>query len=186
VSFKWVPNAICIVRALLVAPIVLMLLEERYLAALLLIAIAGFSDALDGFLARTFDWRTPLGSLLDPAADKLLIVSVFLTLTYEGLVPLYLTALVVFRDVIIVGGAALYQWLIAPIQGEPTLISKLNTTCQLLFIFAALLDAALQWPPLPVLTVLGAAVIFTGITSGLNYVVGWSKRAWRNTHEAVV
>jgi cardiolipin synthase len=101
-------------------------------------------------------------------------------------VPLYLTALVVFRDVIIVGGAALYQWLIAPIQGEPTLISKLNTTCQLLFIFAALLDAALQWPPLPVLTVLGAAVIFTGITSGLNYVVGWSKRAWRNTHEAVV
>jgi cardiolipin synthase len=73
VSFKWVPNAICIVRALLVAPIVLMLLEERYLAALLLIAIAGFSDALDGFLARTFDWRTPLGSLLDPAADKLLM-----------------------------------------------------------------------------------------------------------------
>lgn len=185
-SFKWVPNVICIVRALLVAPIVYMLLEERFLAALLLIAIAGFSDALDGFLARAFDWRTPLGSLLDPAADKLLIVSVFLTLTVAELVPLYLTALVVFRDVVIVGGAALYQWLIAPVHGEPTLISKLTTGCQLLFILAILTDAVLQWPPAPVLTVLGAAVVFTSLTSGLNYVVGWSKRAWRNTRQIAV
>jgi cardiolipin synthase len=183
-SFKWVPNAICVVRVLLVGPIVFMLLDERYLAALVLIAIAGFSDALDGYLARAFDWRTPLGSLLDPVADKLLVVSVFLTMTILGLVPVFLTVVVILRDVVIIGGAAAYQWLIAPVQGEPTVISKLNTTCQLSFVLFTLTDAALMWPPGPVLTVLGAAVLFTSLTSGLNYVVGWSKRAWRNSNHA--
>ncbi|HSG65408.1 MAG TPA: CDP-alcohol phosphatidyltransferase family protein [Gammaproteobacteria bacterium] len=177
-SWKWLPNAICVVRVLLVAPIVLTLLEQNFVAALVLIVLAGFSDALDGFLARTFDWRTPLGSLLDPAADKLLIVSAFLTLSYEGLVPVALTLVVVIRDVVIVGGAALYQWLIAPVRGEPTIISKLNTACQLLFVLCTLTAEAMAWPPTPVLTVLGAAVFFTSVTSGLNYVVGWSKRAW--------
>jgi cardiolipin synthase len=178
VSWKWLPNAICVVRVLLVGPIVWMLLGENFVGALVLIAVAGFSDALDGFLARAFDWRTPLGSLLDPAADKLLIVSVFLTLTYEGLVPAVLTLVVVMRDVVIVGGAAFYQWLIAPVRGEPTIISKLNTACQLLFVLCTLTAAAIGWPPMAVLTVLGAAVFFTSVTSGLNYVVGWSKRAW--------
>jgi len=181
-SWKWLPNAICVVRILLVGPIVFMLLEGRYLGALALVLLAGFSDALDGFLARTYGWRTPLGSLLDPAADKLLIVSVFLTLAYEGLVPVFVTAVVVLRDLVIVAGAVSYQWLIAPIEGTPTVISKLNTACQLLFVLCTLTAAALAWPPTWVLTVLGAAVLFTSLTSGLNYVVGWSKRAWRNTH----
>ena len=181
-SWSWLPNAICVVRVLLVAPIVYLLLEAHYLGALVLIAVAGFSDALDGFLARAYGWRTPLGSLLDPTADKLLIVSVFLTLSYKGLVPLALTAVVVLRDVVIVGGAAFYQWLIAPVQGEPTVISKLNTAFQLLFVLCTLTAAALMWPPYYVMTVLGAAVLFTSLTSGLNYVVGWSKRAWHNKH----
>ena len=183
-SLKWLPNAICVVRVLLVGPIVVMLLDERYLAALVLIAIAGFSDALDGYLARTFDWRTPLGSLLDPAADKLLVVSVFLTMTILGLVPVFLTVVVILRDVVIIGGAAAYQWLIAPVQGEPTVISKLNTACQLSFVLFTLTDAALMWPSDSVLAVLGAAVLFTSLTSGLNYVVGWSKRAWHNSNAA--
>ncbi len=183
-TFRWLPNAICVFRALLVGPIVVVLLREQYLAALILIAIAGLSDALDGLLARTFDWRTPLGGLLDPAADKLLVVSVFLTLTYQGLVPVGLTALVVLRDVVIVSGAMTYQLLIAPVRAEPALISKLNTACQLSFVLFILTSAALQWPPRIVVVVLGAAVTFTSITSGLNYVVGWSKRAWRSTHGA--
>jgi cardiolipin synthase len=183
-SWKWLPNAICIVRVVLVAPIVVMLLEERYISALVLIVAAGFSDALDGFLARAFDWRTRLGGLLDPAADKLLIVSVFLTLAYQGLVPLLLAVVVVVRDVVIIGGAAAYQWLIAPVEGEPTIISKLNTVCQLLFVLCTLTGAAFAWPPGPILTVLGAAVLYTSLTSGLNYVVGWSKRALRNKQPA--
>ena len=180
-SWKWLPNAICIVRVVLVAPIVAMLLDDRYVAALSLIVIAGASDAADGFLARTFNWRTPLGSLLDPAADKLLIVSVFLTLAYQGLVPLLLTVVVVVRDVVIIGGAACYRWLIGPVAGEPTVISKLNTACQLLFVLCTLTIAAFGWPPAAVYTILGAAVLYTSLTSGLNYVVGWSKRAIRNS-----
>ena len=183
-TFKWFPNAICIGRIVLVAPIAFMLLDERYAAALVLIGVAAFSDALDGFLARSFDWRTRLGGLLDPAADKLLVFTVFVTLTYLGLVPVLLTVLVVSRDVVIIAGALTYQWLIEPVRGEPTLISKLNTAAQLVFVISTLTAAAFQWPPSPVILMFGAAVVFTSITSGLNYVVAWSKRAWRKSRAA--
>ena len=183
-TLKWLPNAICIGRVILVAPIVLMLLEGQYLAALALIGVAAFSDAVDGILARNFDWRTRLGGLLDPAADKLLVFSVFLTLTYLELVPLLLTVLVVSRDIVIIAGAVTYQILIEPIEGDASLISKLNTAAQFVFVISALTAAAFQWPSSQVVMLLGAAVVFTSITSGLNYVVGWSKRAWLKTHVA--
>jgi cardiolipin synthase len=183
-SLKWLPNAICVVRILLVGPVVLALLDERFALALLLIVVAGFSDALDGFLAKTFDWRTRLGSLLDPIADKLLLTSVFLTLTYLGLVPFALTVIVVMRDVIIVLGAMAYQFLIGVVRGQPTAISKLNTACQLGFVVFTITEAAFGWPPRVSLLVLGAAVAFTSINSGLNYVLVWSKRAWQVKHSA--
>jgi cardiolipin synthase len=179
----WLPNAICLFRVSLVGPIVLVLLREEYLVALVLITIAGFSDVLDGFLARVFDWRTRLGSVLDPTADKLLIISVFLTLTYLGLVPVALTALVVLRDVVIVSGALAYHLLIEPVHSQPTLFSKLNSACQLGFVFFTLTAAAFGSPSQAVILALGAAVTFTSITSGLNYVVCWSKRAWRKTYD---
>lgn len=177
-SLRWLPNAICVVRLLLVAPIVWLLVGGHYALALALFVIAGASDGLDGYLAKTFDWRSRLGSLLDPAADKLLLVSVFVTLTYLGLVPGGLTAIVVGRDLLIVAGALAYQWLIAPLEGQPTAISKLNTAMQLGFVFFTLTNAAFDWPPLISLIVLGAAVIFTSVTSGLNYMLGWGRRAW--------
>jgi cardiolipin synthase len=183
-SWRFVPNAICVARMLLVAPLVLLLLEGRYAAALLVLVVAGVSDGLDGYLAKRFDWRTRLGGLLDPAADKLLLVATFVSLTYVGLLPLELTAIVVARDAVIVLGAVCYQWLIAPVQGEPSAISKLNTACQLAMVFFTLTAAAYAWPPPVSLTVLGAAVVFTSIVSGLNYVLRWSARAWRVAHGA--
>jgi len=183
-SFRWVPNAICIIRVLLVAPVVVCLLDERFIAALVLIVIAGASDALDGFLAKRFDWRTRLGGLLDPAADKLLLVSVFLSLTYLGRIPVALTAIVVLRDVVIVLGACSYQLLIGAVKGEPSAISKLNTACQLSFVLLTITQAEFGWPPRIALLMLGAAVVFTSITSGLNYVLRWSKRAWQMKHAA--
>jgi cardiolipin synthase len=183
-SLKWLPNAICIVRVLLVAPVVAALLEREFAIALALIVVAGGSDALDGFLAKTFGWRTRLGSLLDPAADKLLLTSVFLSLTYLGLVPLVLTVVVVARDVVIVLGAVTYHLLIGPVRGEPTAISKLNTACQLSFVLFTIMHAGFGWPPRLALLVLGAAVLFTSVTSGLNYVLSWSKRAWQMRHSA--
>jgi len=181
-SWRFLPNAICIVRMLLVLPLVWLIVEHRYAEALALFIVAGASDGLDGFLAKTFDWRTRLGGLLDPAADKLLLVGVFGALTFVGLVPLALTAIVVGRDVVIVLGAICYQLLIAPVQGEPAVISKLNTACQLAYVAFTLTSVAFAWPPAVSLVVLGAAVVFTSLVSGLNYVLRWSARAWRVAH----
>jgi cardiolipin synthase (CMP-forming) len=181
-NLRWLPNAICIVRIVLVAPLVAALLAEQYVLALVLLVVAGGSDALDGFLAKTFDWRSRLGGLLDPAADKLLIISVFLTLTHLGKVPFALAVIVVMRDVVIVSGALAYQYLVEPLRGEPSAISKLNTACQLAFVFFTMTHAAYEWPPQVSLLLLGAAVVFTSITSGLNYVLRWGKQAWRITH----
>jgi cardiolipin synthase len=183
-SLRFIPNAICVARMLLVAPLVLWIVEGRFAAALLVLVVAGLSDGLDGYLAKRFSWQTRLGGLLDPAADKLLLVASFASLTYVGLVPLELTVVVVARDVIIVLGAVCYQWLIAPVAGEPSAISKLNTACQLAMVFFALTAAAYSWPPPISLTVLGAAVVFTSIVSGLTYVLRWSARAWRVAHGA--
>jgi cardiolipin synthase len=183
-SLRFIPNAICIARMLLVAPLVLFIVEGRFAAALVLLGVAGLSDGLDGFLAKRFNWQTRIGGLLDPAADKLLLVAAFASLTYVGLVPLGVTVVVVARDVVIVLGAVCYQWLIAPVQGEPSAISKLNTACQLAMLFFTLTSAAFAWPPPVSLLVLGATVVFTSIVSGLNYVLRWSSRAWRVAHGA--
>jgi cardiolipin synthase len=181
-SWRWLPNAICVARMLLVAPLVMLLVTKHYTAALGVLVVAGLSDGLDGWLAKTFDWRTRIGGLLDPAADKLLLVSVFVALTYAGLVPLELTGIVIGRDVVIVLGAITYQLLIAPVTGEPSAISKLNTACQLGFVFFTITNAAFGLPPRISLLVLGAAVVFTSLVSGLNYVLRWGTRAWRVAH----
>jgi cardiolipin synthase len=181
-SWRFLPNAISIARVLLVAPLVAAILDGRYSLALILLVVAGFSDGLDGFLAKHFDWRTRLGGLLDPIADKLLLVSLFVALAYAGLVPVALAVVVVGRDIVIVAGAIAYQLLIAPVMGEPAAISKLNTACQLAMTSFVLTHAAFAWPPRISLIVLGAAVVFTSIVSGLTYVLRWSARAWRVAH----
>jgi cardiolipin synthase len=181
-SFKFVPNAICVVRMLLVAPVVWLIVAGRYTEALVVLVIAGVSDGLDGYLAKRFDWRTRLGSLLDPAADKLLLASTFVALSYMGLVPVGLTIVVIARDVVIVIGAICYQLLIAPVEGQPSLVSKLNTAFQLAMVLFALTSAAFAWPPPAALILLGAAVVFTSVVSGLTYVLRWSARAWRVAH----
>lgn len=180
-NLSWIPNAICIVRILLIVPLVAALLSGAYTTALILIVVAGLSDGLDGFLARTFDWRTRLGSLLDPAADKLLVVSALLTLTRLEFVPLGLAVIVVLRDVVIVSGALMYQRVAGKLEGEPTLISKLNTLFQLIFIVLTIASAQWGQPGAGLLTLLGATVVFTSITSGLNYVLIWSRRARAHT-----
>jgi len=177
VNLSWIPNAICVFRILLIVPFVGALFAESYVTALLLIIVAGLSDGVDGFLARTFDWRTRLGSLLDPAADKLLVVSAFLSLTRLGLVPLGLTIIIVLRDVVIVSGALAYQRVAGRLVGEPILLSKMNTLCQLSFLVLTIAHAEWPLPSTLWLTLLGAMVVFTSVTSGLAYILIWSRRA---------
>lgn len=176
-TLSWIPNAICIIRIILIAPLVAALFSGNYVLALVLIVVAGISDGIDGFLAKNYGWRTRLGSLLDPAADKLLLVSTFVSLSLLDLVPAALTGIVILRDVVIVTGALMYQRVAGELRGEPTLISKLNTACQLLFVISAITHEAWQLPSGDWIVLLGSVVVFTSITSGLNYVLIWSKRA---------
>ena len=176
-SFSWLPNAISLMRIALVAPILMLILDGSFGWALALFAIAGFSDGVDGYLAKRFDWHTRLGALLDPVADKLLVAGTFITLAYTQDIPVWLAAVVILRDVIIVAGATAYNFLVRPVEGEPTRISKLNTALQLLFLLFVLSRAGFGWPEEITITVLGAAVLITVVISGVDYVLSWSRRA---------
>ena len=176
-SLNWLPNAISIMRILLVPPILLLILNGGYGWALLLFWIAGASDGIDGYLANRYDWGTRLGALLDPIADKLLVAGLFITLAYTGHIPVWLAAIVILRDVLIVAGATAYNFLVRPVQGEPTRISKLNTALQLLYLLFVLARAGFGWPDEITLTVLGASILITVVISGVDYVWSWSKRA---------
>ena len=141
-----IPNLICLARIVLVIPIVRSLWQEQFLLSLLLIIIAGLSDILDGYLAKKNNWRSYLGAVLDPAADKILLVSLFLTLQSMGLIPLWLTLTVIARDLMIVFGLSLYRYFVGVPEPKPTRISKFNTTLQLAFIIFVILAQGIQFP----------------------------------------
>lgn len=170
-----IPNLISVFRLLLVPPVVLLILADRYLAGLTLFFIAGLSDAVDGFLAKRYDWASELGGFLDPLADKLLMVGAVLALASKGLIPLWLTTLIVLRDLIIVGGALCYLIFIGRFQAEPTLISKLNTGVLIVLVLAVIAVQAFDWPlQLQALFLLSG---FTSVVSGSDYVFRWGRRA---------
>src|SRR5204863_7536823 len=130
-----IPNLISLGRLLLVPLAISLILDGRYWAAFWVFVIAGISDALDGFIAKRFDRRTRLGALLHPLADKVLLVSVYVTLGIAGQLWTWLVVLVVFRDVMIVGGFLLIQAITTvPKPFQPLLISKLNTGVQVLLV----------------------------------------------------
>ncbi len=176
-SLSWLPNAISLMRIALIAPILILMLQGDFGWALALFILAGFSDGLDGYLAVRFGWSTRLGGLLDPAADKLLITGMFITLAYTQQIPVWLAAVVILRDVVIVAGAMAYNFIVRPVPGEPTRISKLNTALQMLFVLFVLSRAGFNWPDKITITVLGAAVLVTVVISGVDYVWSWSRRA---------
>ena len=161
-SLRWLPNAISILRIVLIIPVLLLIRDERFDIALLLFFIAGFSDGVDGYLAKRFEWHSRLGALLDPVADKLLMAGTYITLAVSGQVPIWMAGIVVFRDVVIIGGATAYNFLIRPVEGEPTRI---------------LSRAAFDWTDPISGSVIGAAVLVSVVISGVDYVVSWARRA---------
>jgi len=173
-----IPNLITVVRLLLVPPIVVSLLRADYGLALLLFVAAGLSDALDGFLAKTFNWTSRLGGLLDPIADKLLLVSCYLALTWQGLIPVWLTALVIGRDLVILIGAIVYNAVVERLEAAPSVISKINTLSQLVLVVAVLFNYGAQLLPAGWLDILFHGVFATTLLSGVDYVWTWGWRAW--------
>jgi len=164
-------------RIILVAPIVWLLIQEQFTMALVLFAIAGASDALDGFLARHFNWQSWWGSVLDPLADKLLQVSCYVTLAWMGHIPYWLVTTIVLRDVIIILGALIYHHRIMEFEAEPSIISKFNTFTQIVLILMVVLHVGLY--PLPELLLQGMIylVFLTTLYSGIDYVYRWAHRA---------
>lgn len=179
-----IPNAISVARIILVAPTAWLLLEQRYGAAFVLFLVAGASDALDGHLAKRFGWQTPLGGLLDPIADKLLLVASFVSLGWLGVLPAWLVAMVILRDLVIVAGAAAYHLRVAPLRAEPMLISKANTVMQIILVLLAVARQAGAGLPEGFIMVGVWLVAATTLASGVAYVVEWSRRARANSPRA--
>jgi cardiolipin synthase (CMP-forming) len=174
---RQIPNLITLVRLLLIVPIAVALVHQRLDTTLILFAIAALSDALDGFLAKRFGWQSELGAILDPIADKLLLATVFISLTVLGMVPLWLMAAALARDVIIVSGAVAYRVFIGPLTAQPSMVSKLNTLCQAAFVLVVVARAAFAVPPLWTEAALGALVFVTTVISGIDYVMTYAWRA---------
>lgn len=180
-----IPNLITGLRLLLVPPILWLLWHDDHGAALLLFLIAGASDALDGALARGFHWQSRLGGILDPIADKSLLVGCFLVLGASGELPLWLVVLVLGRDLVIVAGAVAWQWLIAELNARPSLISKLNTFMQLAVVLAVLLSHGATPLPHRLLRLLEWTMALTTLWSGIDYVWRWSRLARRHVRGEV-
>ncbi|MGD8874085.1 MAG: CDP-alcohol phosphatidyltransferase family protein [Gammaproteobacteria bacterium] len=174
-----IPNIITVFRFLLVPPVVLLLLDGRFGLALLMFGVAGFSDGLDGYLAKRYHWSSRLGALMDPLADKLLLVSSFVTLGWLNQIPLWLVGVVILRDLVIVSGALVYHYRIERLEAEPSMVSKLNTFTQILLVLAVMFSAAVQALPYLWMDVLLYSVLVTTLWSGIDYVWRWSRRAWR-------
>jgi cardiolipin synthase len=179
VQFIYVPNIISIIRLFLVPVIIWLIVSNKLFSAFLVFLAAGLTDALDGFLARRFGWRTELGAYLDPLADKALLMSVYAALGFYGYIPAWLVILVISRDLLIIG-AVMLSWLMSrAIFIRPLLISKLNTALQIGLAVLILAEdgAHVGWgvyiPPL---------TWITGLTTGLSaavYLVIWLRRMAR-------
>jgi cardiolipin synthase (CMP-forming) len=162
-------NLVTVGRLLMVPPLVWLIVTERLHAAFWLFLAAALSDAIDGFIAKRFNAKTTLGSYLDPLADKVLLDGIYIALAMGHWLPVWLVALVIGRDLLIVCGVALIRRRHATFRPKPLLIGKINTFAQILLAASALghvggwvdLDAAVE--------VLVIVVALTTLLSGAGY-----------------
>lgn len=182
-GWTWIPNALTLARIGLALPLAWAILDARPALALALAAAGGLSDALDGWLAKRNRWESRLGGVLDPVADKLLMLAAVVPLGVVGALPAWLVLLVLARDAVIVGGAIAWHRLIAPLRGEPTGISKATTAAQVLLVLVALAEMVERVRvPGPAWEALLLATAGLTLASGLHYVLSWGRRAraaWR-------
>ncbi len=168
-----IPNLITLARILLVPVVVWAIAIGRIDVAFLLFLVAAISDGVDGFLAKRFGMKTELGAYLDPLADKVLIVSIYVTLGITAVIPLWIVILVVSRDFMIVG-AIILSWLVdRPMAIRPLIVSKVNTGAQILFACLVLASKGFGFDAEPVLTLVMALVaVLTLLSVGL-YLAEW-------------
>nr|VFK61175.1 MAG: CDP-diacylglycerol--glycerol-3-phosphate 3-phosphatidyltransferase [Candidatus Kentron sp. TUN]VFK64657.1 MAG: CDP-diacylglycerol--glycerol-3-phosphate 3-phosphatidyltransferase [Candidatus Kentron sp. TUN]VFK70363.1 MAG: CDP-diacylglycerol--glycerol-3-phosphate 3-phosphatidyltransferase [Candidatus Kentron sp. TUN] len=180
---RHIPNLITGLRFLLTPPVVLFLVFDEYLLALGIFFVAGLSDGVDGFLAKRYGWKTRLGSILDPLADKTLLLATFITLGGLSLIPLWLVGLIILRDAIIVGWAAAYQAITQRLEVRPNLFSKINTVTQILLALAVMFfeGTGFSWDGLE--NILVVLVFVTTILSGAIYLIEWAGKTREALHK---
>jgi len=168
-----IPNIITLGRIILVPVIVWAIASNQMEIAFAIFVIAGVSDAVDGFLAKRFNMASELGALLDPLADKALLVSIYMALGIWGAVPRWIVILVVSRDIMIVS-AVIVSWLFGkPIPMKPLMVSKLNTVAQVALASLILASLGFGFAPMPYDVILmGLVTVFTLVSVSL-YLVEW-------------
>jgi cardiolipin synthase len=174
---RHVPNALTLLRFLLIPVLVVLLVQRRYDAAFALFFVSALSDLADGVIARHWNARIRFGEIADPVVDKLTMLTVTLMLAVQELIPLWLVAAIVVRDLVIVGGALAYHYTVGRYDMAPTLLSKLNTGIEFLTLAmvvggaAGIIDASAAMP------MLFGLLMATIVASGVQYVWVWGRRA---------
>jgi cardiolipin synthase (CMP-forming) len=168
------PNYITLVRVVLIPFFINLMIYGYYRAALVVFATACVTDALDGMIARLTHSKTELGAVLDPMADKLLIVSAFVTLVLFEMLPVWLVIIVVSRDVILVLGSLVIYFMGHDLKARPSIIGKSTTVLQLFTVTLSLVlktfDYEVEW-----MQVLYWTTAFFTLASGIQYVVRGTK-----------
>lgn len=167
-----IPNFLSLLRIILVPVFIIFLIQESYTNALLTFVLAGLTDVFDGTLARMMNKQTKLGSFLDPMADKILLASSFVTLSILGLIPSWLTVIIISRDFIILFGIVILSMMSITYEIKPAFVSKITTAMQIATIFFALLykaithDISYNW----IISLFWLTALFT-VVSGLIYII---------------
>lgn len=179
--FAQLPNLLTMLRIVMVPVVIVLLNQHEYPLALFFFTLAGLTDGLDGWIAKRYQLESAMGAMLDPIADKLLLISTYTMLAVLDDIPFWLLVLVLFRDFLIVGG----YWLLVAIdkkaQIRPIWVSKLNTFFQILLVFLVLVDRS-HWLVLEqAISATILVVVVTTIYSGFCYVLAGIRRAAEDT-----
>ena len=179
----YLPNLLSLARLAMVPWLIILLNQQEFAWSLVVFLVAGASDALDGFIAKRFNAQTDLGAILDPLADKALLVSCYIMLSVGEHLPFWLMVVVVFRDAVIVGGYMVMVLSFGSVKMHPLIISKANTVSQISYVVVLL--TALSWSIdlSLVLAILSLLVLITSVVSGSMYVYIWALKATASGHD---
>lgn len=177
-KLTYVPNVISCIRLILIIPLCFALIHHEYTAAFSLFVIAGISDGLDGFLARRYGWTTYFGGIVDPIADKLLMMATYYLMVLQHHIPLWLVLAVISRDIIIILGVIACYYCFERFQFKASLISKINTVLQIVLIIMVLVNLSFFKLPTGLLENMMYVVLATTVFSFIDYFWVWSRRAF--------
>jgi len=172
-----IPNILTLARIIITPFIVYAIIKHQPALALILMGIAGITDMLDGAIARYFNQRSTVGAVMDPLADKLMLISTIVSLYLIEQLPAFLFLAVVFRDMIIVVGAIAYEMVTHKLEMQPSIASKITTFLQIMLVLTVLSNLAWQWPGDWVLQIMIWLTFAFTCISGIQYMIVWMRKA---------